>query len=1390
MAWKFTYFIYRKKICSLLLALGLLNISFAQTIFQPSDTPASPLRNDGQPIEVGIKFRSTQDGYITGIRFYKGAGTDGTHTGQLWSNNGTLLASATFNNETSSGWQQVLFSSPFAITANTTYVGACYNSSGDYANTNSYFDEAVVNGPLRGLADGEDGPNGVYAYSQIATFPSNSFQASNYWVDVVFTSSIGNDSFPPVVASVSPANGAMNINPTASARAIFNEDINPSTINSSTFELRTASNTLVPASITYDNATNSTSLTASAPLANSMTYTATIKGGAQGVHDIVGNALANDYTWSFTVADPPFLPPTEGYGGPILVLSAAGNPFSRYAAEILRAEGLNEFAAKDISTLSQTNLTNYDVIVLGQTQVTPEQVTTLTNWVNAGGTLIAFRPSVLLAPLFGLTSVNTTLADKYLLVNTVSAPGTGIVNETIQFHGEADLYTLNGASSIATLYSDASTATTYPAITRINVGSGGGKAIAFTYDLAKSIIYTRQGNPAWAGQKRDGQTGPVRSDDMFFPGWIDFNKIAIPQADEQQRLFANIILQSNLHRKPLPRLWYLPKGLKAAIVMTGDDHANNGTTGRFNQYLSLGPNTPQDVADWNAIRATSFIYNNTPITNAQAMAFEQQGFEIAAHPTTECSDFTASSLESAFASQLGTFAFNFPSLSKPVSNRTHCMPWSDWATHPKTEFNHGIRMDVNYYYWPATWVQNRAGMFTGSGMPMRFADTDGTLIDCYQATTQMTDESGINVGAFCNSVLDKATGPEGYYGTFVANMHTDTANHTGSNAIIASAIAHKVPVISAKQLLNWTDGRNNSSFGSITWNNNQLSFTLTVPSGGRNLNIMLPFYSETGQLISVTKDGNPVSFSTSIIKGIEYAFINVTIGNNNIVADYSSSPAVTEQPVSQTICSGNSVSFTSAAEADPAPSVQWQVSTNGTNWTNINGATNSTLVFTTAITDNNKQYRAVWTNNNGILNSNPATLTVNPTPSLTSTQAPPAVNSGTSFTYTPASNVNGTTFTWRREAIAGISNPFANGTGSINEILVNTTTSPINVSYTYTLTANGCNNVQHVVVSVNPPPTGCTMSTSITANFNGTSISSGRYIWFSSLFKPANISNRTVNFYVTNGKITYTLNNQLVTLNVPNAHIRVSPSVTTATTQFVNNVWETQVPANYTGNIFQSGLSYFVPATIPGGRNVTWSADIQMDQPNVSLGWKWTAGVYANFSGNAGLNVKPIDGLLNILNPLLGIASAGTPQNYSLSIVAGAMGAGLLNITSTYSSTANVVCASMARSADMVQSQSSSSSSMRQLSSPVIEQTTTNEKFGVKIMPNPGVDYFNLIINSDTKTPVSIRIRDISGRVIEKYEGIAPGSTLHLGHAWIGGSYFAEVIQGDQRTVVKMIKVN
>src|SRR5687767_16016767 len=111
-----------------------------------------------------MKFRANESGYITGVRFYKGAGNAGTHIGKLYNAAGGLLASITFTDETATGWQEALFDVPVQVVAGQTYVASYYAPTGRYAVNTGYFNTATTVGPLTALANGTDGPNGVYRY--------------------------------------------------------------------------------------------------------------------------------------------------------------------------------------------------------------------------------------------------------------------------------------------------------------------------------------------------------------------------------------------------------------------------------------------------------------------------------------------------------------------------------------------------------------------------------------------------------------------------------------------------------------------------------------------------------------------------------------------------------------------------------------------------------------------------------------------------------------------------------------------------------------------------------------------------------------------------------------------------------------------------------------------------------------------------------------------------------------------------------------------------------------------------------------------------------------------------------------------------------------------------
>ncbi len=251
------------------------------TIWAGATTPGTLDANDGTSIEVGVKFRADVDGTITGVRFYKNAANTGTHVGNLWTTSGALLGTVTFGGETASGWQEATFASPIAITANTTYVVSVFMPVGHYSFDGGYFStQGVDNAPLHALQNGVDGPNAVYLYSATSAFPTDSFNSSNYWVDVVFDTESGPDTTAPLVTGINPGNGASVVSTGANVTATFNEPLDPATVDANTFELRDPSLSVVAAAVSYDGPSRTAILDPVALLAYSTTYTATVKGGA------------------------------------------------------------------------------------------------------------------------------------------------------------------------------------------------------------------------------------------------------------------------------------------------------------------------------------------------------------------------------------------------------------------------------------------------------------------------------------------------------------------------------------------------------------------------------------------------------------------------------------------------------------------------------------------------------------------------------------------------------------------------------------------------------------------------------------------------------------------------------------------------------------------------------------------------------------------------------------------------------------------------------------------------------------------------------------------------------------------------------------------------------
>lgn len=263
------------------------------TIFD--DAPGGSAFNDGQAIETGVKFRVDQAGLINAIRFHKPY-TGGTQfTGHLWTAGGTLIGSGTVTLASgATGWQEIPLTTPVAIAAATTYVASVLSPSGDYAATVPGLAAGVDNPPVRALANGEDGPNGVYRYG--GGFPTDTFNSGNYWIDVSF---VIPDTVAPTVTGRTPGVEAVDVDPAADVVVTFSEPLDPVTVTSATVRLRAiGAATDVPAAVSTVG--NVVTLDPTAPLASNVRYTVTIDAA---VADLAGNPLGADTTWSFRVVN-------------------------------------------------------------------------------------------------------------------------------------------------------------------------------------------------------------------------------------------------------------------------------------------------------------------------------------------------------------------------------------------------------------------------------------------------------------------------------------------------------------------------------------------------------------------------------------------------------------------------------------------------------------------------------------------------------------------------------------------------------------------------------------------------------------------------------------------------------------------------------------------------------------------------------------------------------------------------------------------------------------------------------------------------------------------------------------------------------------------------------
>jgi hypothetical protein len=613
---------------------------------------------------------------------------------------------------------------------------------------------------------------------------------------------------------------------------------------------------------------------------------------------------------------------------PILLITDqdSTNRFGIYLTEILRAEGVNCFHTMDLSTLQPDALERYDIAILVEALLNAEQAKIFEGYVARGGKLVSMKPDDRLVSVFGLERDAGTLSKGYIKSESTHPASVGVNSSTLQIHSPANLYRLAGAEAIAWLYTDRDTASENPAISVHKFGEG--SAVAFAFNLAMSIAYMRQGDPEHVNEDVDGLEGK-RSVDMFV-NWIDLDRIAIPQADEQQRLFVNIL--SQLSQQPLPRLWYFPEDKKSVLIVTGDSHSNPANFiedvltrveergGHMTVYYS-----PQIVSDTGrAARWTRFwLTDNVPLisdilgeefgspTPFIVNDWRVRGHEITLHPYV---DTGLDEWELYWKEFTGR---GYAPVSQTV--RTHRILWTGWTETARVQASYGMRMNFDYYHvGPSLQKENGEwvyGHLTGSGRPMKFIDEQGRIIDLYQQLTQLTDEHLIPMdvpgwGGWPNLNAEQAVEVSKYlldrsvkYNDYCAiggQFHIDPFQLGGDPAEKGGVFlegtldyAQKlgVPILSAQEWLDFTDLRHDSDFVDMTWDSTASTLTFNLlprNPADSTLTVLLPMRHTEKPIATVDVDGVTTPYSARLVLGsVEYVQVMLSAQEHVIKVTYS-----------------------------------------------------------------------------------------------------------------------------------------------------------------------------------------------------------------------------------------------------------------------------------------------------------------------------------------------------------------------------------------------------------------------------------------------------------------------------------------------------------------------
>ena len=400
----------------------------------------------------------------------------------------------------------------------------------------------------------------------------------------------------------------------------------------------------------------------------------------------------------------------------------------------------------------------------------------------------------------------------------------------------------------------------------------------------------------------DGITG-IRAMDLFTNGHVNSSKNIFNQADEQMRLLTHGIEYMSLQTKPIPRFWYFPDTLKCLVTLNND--------GEDSKETEFGPQF-EDVYAKGA-RMTLYIKEVEYISAEWIDLWAKRGFEMSGHPDdtrqAENPDWnTMDSVYKALKLELDS-NYGIPTM-RTVTN--HWFVWvgrdvngeRNFAAQAKIEANNGVELDCNYAHYDNGSNQGHflgelginQGNYTGSGLPMKFADVSGKVIHVYQQLNNVYDQQYMEhkdqdgyYNAF-KGLMDRSLNNE-VYSTISVRAHNN--EYFFSKVPLMKMLDYSrskgIPVWTELQFLEFLKVKDEAKFSDLQWSGSRLTFTIRSSlTHQRGLTCLIPYAYNGKRIHGIVSNGTSLSYAIKSVKGFDYAWVTIMPGSNyNIEVSYS-----------------------------------------------------------------------------------------------------------------------------------------------------------------------------------------------------------------------------------------------------------------------------------------------------------------------------------------------------------------------------------------------------------------------------------------------------------------------------------------------------------------------